>query len=160
MSDTDGSGYIRAGILLICVAAVLSLALFYASALSTLNSVKKGVNRALEGTVLRESVLIYSRLDDGNCEPDYRIYSCFDELFGEYFSGLEALGGELTLRNGEGKLLWTMNEPLLYTEEPESGEGCALVAEFIVRIPVFFAGEHITDLDIPMTLRRGLGPKY
>ena len=131
----------------------------YAQCMTIIQTTRADTERVLESFIMKNSIDIYNSIKQGH---DFT--EDFDENF--YISqtsselSLDSSKNRLYNYGADGESVYSMTSPrVTYKCRRESGDelqALKLKASYTVMIPVIFAGEHIFDLEIPITVTRSL----
>lgn len=144
MFNQKGISHIQTAVIVLVLSMILSAILSYAGMMTILKTARDNAELALDSFVTMNSVEIYDTLKNGGDYTDSLDEAVFqDQIFSIY--QLEVSGDTLYARNEEGELIYTMAVP---TVDFVFENTLKLRADYIVTIPVIFAGRHITDLQI------------
>ena len=159
LKDTRGGGYFTPCVITIVIAMILSAVLFYAQCMTIIQTTRADTERVLESFIMKNSIDIYNSIKQGH---DFT--EDFDENF--YISqtsselSLDSSKNRLYNYGADGEIVYSMTNPnVTYKCRQEFGDelqALKLKASYTVMIPVIFAGEHIFDLEIPITVTRSL----
>lgn len=152
LKDTRGGGYFTPCVITIVIAMILSAVLFYAQCMTIIQTTRADTERVLESFIMKNSIDIYNSIKQGH---DFT--EDFDENF--YISqtsselSLDSSKNRLYNYGADGEIVYSMTNPnVTYNVD----KALKLKASYTVMIPVIFAGEHIFDLEIPITVTRSL----
>ncbi|MBP5173838.1 MAG: hypothetical protein ILP01_02715 [Clostridia bacterium] len=143
-SGETGSGSIRTAVLLLAAAAVLSAVLFYGELMSVASSAEKRVRLVLDSCLMKESIAIYSDLDDGHDASPVPDREYFREAFFREFPTFSETDDGLCI-SGDGS--WAISMPVLSSPDPDH---LKLAADYTLVWPVRFAGITLFEARIDM----------
>lgn len=152
LKDTRGGGYFTPCVITIVIAMILSAVLFYAQCMTIIQTTRADTERVLESFIMKNSIDIYNSIKQGH---DFT--EDFDENF--YISqtsselSLDSSKNRLYNYGADGEIVYSMTSPRVTHKVDKA---LKLKASYTVMIPVTFAGEHIFDLEIPITVTRSL----
>ena len=152
LKDTRGGGYFTPCVITIVIAMILSAVLFYAQCMTIIQTTRADTERVLESFIMKNSIDIYNSIKQGH---DFT--EDFDENF--YISqtsselSLDSSKNRLYNYGADGEIVYSMTNPNVTYKVDKA---LKLEASYTVMIPVIFAGEHIFDLEIPITVTRSL----
>jgi len=143
------------------LAMILSVVVFYAQLFGVVRDMQNRMRIVLDSSLMRESLVIYGSLDDGHDDSVIPSREIFESAFDGQFPGMrDAASGSSGLYAASldgGSLQFGITEPVL---------GCSndghlkLKASFSVVYPVWFAGLHLFDADVPVTVESRYVSKY
>ena len=152
LKDTRGGGYFTPCVITIVIAMILSAVLFYAQCMTIIQTTRADTERVLESFIMKNSIDIYNSIKQGH---DFT--EDFDENF--YISqtsselSLDSSKNRLYNYGADGEIVYSMTNPNVTYKVDKA---LKLKVSYTVMIPVIFAGEHIFDLEIPITVTRSL----
>ena len=152
LKDTRGGGYFTPCVITIVIAMILSAVLFYAQCMTIIQTTRADTERVLESFIMKNSIDIYNSIKQGH---DFT--EDFDENF--YISqtsselSLDSSKNRLYNYGAHGEIVYSMTNPNVTYKVDKA---LKLKVSYTVMIPVIFAGEHIFDLEIPITVTRSL----
>ncbi len=157
LKNDRGGGYFTPCVITIVIAMILSAVLFYAQCMTIIQTTRADTERVLESFIMKNSIDIYNSIKQGH---DFT--ESFDENF--YVSqtsselSLDSDGDRLYNYGADGEIVYAMTCPhVTYKCRQEFGDelqALKLKASYTVMIPVIFAGNHLFDLEIPLTVTR------
>ena len=151
-----GDSYVFTCVIVLVIAMVFSLVLFYANTMSIIKATKANTERVLDSFIMKNSVDIYQSIKQG-----HDITEWFDEKY--YLSqisselSLDLSGGLLYSYGTDGSVIYKMTTPKVSFNQ---NERLKLSAEYSLILPVYFAGNRFTDLVIPLKVTSNLTLKY
>ena len=152
LKDNRGGGYLTACVITIAISMILAVVLFYAQCMTIIQTTRADTERVLESFVMKNSIDIYNSIKQGHDFTEE-----FDENFyiSETSSELSLDYSQKRLYNygADGKIVYSMTNPNVTYKVDKA---LKLKASYTVMIPVVFAGEHLFDLEIPITVTRSL----
>ena len=152
LKDTRGGGYFTPCVITIVIAMILSAVLFYAQCMTIIQTTRADTERVLESFIMKNSIDIYNSIKQGHDFTEN-----FDENF--YISetssvlSLDSIKNYLYNYGADGEIVYAMTNPNVTYKVDNA---LKLKVNYTVMIPVIFAGEHIFDLVIPVTVTRSL----
>ena len=149
----SGSGSIRTAVIILILAALLSVALFYGGMLTAARRAEKRMRTVLDACLMRESLAAYGALEDGRDRGAAADREFFSEAFSEQFPGFSK-GTDGIYRCSGG---WGMTDPVL--SAPDAGH-LKLAADYTIVFPVEFAGVTLFEARIPMRTESRYVSKY
>ncbi len=152
LKDKHGVGYFTPCIITIVIAMILSAVLFYAECMTIIQTTVENTERVLESFIMKNSIEIYQSIKQGHdftedFDENYYISSTSSEL------SLDSGSGYLYNYSTDGDVVYKMTNPQVSYKVDKS---LKLKADYMLMIPVVFAGDEIFDLVIPLTVSRSL----
>ena len=152
LKDTRGGGYFTPCVITIVIAMILSAVLFYAQCMTIIQTTRADTERVLESFIMKNSIDIYNSIKQGHdftedFDENYYISQTSSEL------SLDSSKNRLYNYGADGEIVYAMTNPNVTYKVDNA---LKLKVNYTVMIPVIFAGEHIFDLVIPVTVTRSL----
>jgi len=141
--------YIKTASIILVLSMLISVILTYASLISIVSSTKLNIERVLKSFVTHNSSYIYDSIRDGTdftslLDSDYFIFM-FDE---DHTLVME--NGYLYNLDKSGEYIFRLTMPQITFDTENT---LNLICNTTMEIPVYFAGEKITDLKIPLKVK-------
>ena len=152
LNNKRGSSYFTPCVVILVIAMILSVVLFYATTKSTIETTRDNTKRVLDSYVMKHSIDIYSSIKQG---------SDFTEDIENSFY-ISSVSLELSL-DFDGEYLYTVGEDgdVVYRMTPpdvsfRTDRTLQLQADYELELPVRFAGEIIYWFTVPVTVGSSL----
>ena len=145
LKNKRGSSYFTPCVVILILAMILSVVLFYATT-------RDNTRRVLDSYVMKHSIDIYNNIKQGNdftedIENSFYLSSVFSELSLDYGDGC------LYCIDGDGDIVYKMTNPEVTYKVDNTLQ---LNASYDLQMPVWFAGEIIYWFTIPVTVSSSL----
>ena len=150
LRSRHGGGYITACIIILVIAMVLSVVLFYAHCMTILQTTKDNAELVLEGFILKNATEIYQSIKQGHDLTERFNESVFFSEFTRRFSFI-ARANHLYRYSENGQMLYALLMPKVSYQVEHT---LKLQVQYRVMIPVRFAGKQLFSLYIPQTVTR------
>ena len=139
-------GYIFPCVLILVFVSIFSIIFTYSAAVSKVTVMRENTKVVLDSFVTQNSTEIYNSIKQGN---DYTEVIDEEEFRNELilFCTLETENGMLYSIDADGQELFHITEPTLSFREENELE---LVVNYTLSIPIWFAGNEIPDVNIPL----------
>lgn len=149
-------GYIFPCVLILVLVSIFSIIFTYAAAVSKVTVMRENTKVVLDSFVTQNSTEIYNSIKQGN---DYTDVIDADEFRNELilFCTLETENGMLYSIDTDGQELFHITEPTLSFREENELE---LVVNYTLSIPMWFAGNEIPAVNIPLEVTSVLTEKF
>ena len=152
LKNKRGSSYFTPCVVILILAMILSVVLFYATTKSTIETTRDNTRRVLDSYVMTHSIDIYNNIKQGNdftedIENSFYLSSVFSELSLDYGDGC------LYCIDGDGDIVYKMTNPEVTYKVDNTLQ---LNASYDLQMPVRFAGEIIYWFTIPVTVGSSL----
>ena len=152
LNNKRGSSYITPVVVILILAMILSVVLFYATTKSTIETTRDNTKRVLDSYVMKNSIDIYNSIKQGNdftedIENSFYISSISEELSLDYGTGY------LYTVDGDGEIVYRMTNPTVTYKVDNT---LKLQANYELQMPVWFAGQIIYWFTVPVTVTSSL----
>ena len=152
LNNKRGSSYITPVVVVLILAMILSVVLFYAATKSTIETTRDNTKRVLDSYVMKNSIDIYNSIKQGNdfteeIENSFYISSISEELSLDYGTGY------LYTVDGDGEIVYRMTNPTVTYKVDNT---LKLQASYELQMPVWFAGQIIYWFAVPVTVTSSL----
>ncbi len=152
LNNKRGSSYFTPCVVILVIAMILSVVLFYATTKSTIETTRDNTKRVLDSYVMKHSIDIYSSIKQGSdftedIENSFYISSVSSELSLDYGTGY------LYTVDANGEIIYRMTNPNVTYRVDNT---LKLEASYDLQIPVRFAGEIIYWFTVPITVGSSL----
>ena len=152
LNNKRGSSYFQPVVVILILAMILSVVLFYATTKSTIETTRDNTKRVLDSYVMKNSIEIYNSIKQGNdfteaIENSFYIYSVSEELSLDYGAGY------LYTVDANGDIVYRMTNPDVTYKVDNTLQ---LKASYDLQMPVWFAGQIIYWFTVPVTVSSSL----
>ncbi len=152
IKNRHGSSYFTPCVVILIIAMVLSVVIFYATTKSTIETTRDNTKRVLDSYVMKNSIDIYNSIKQGNdftedIEKSFYVSSISSELsldFGTSYLYCVDADGEIVYRMTSPEVTYRIDNTL------------NLEANYTLQMPVWFAGRIIYRFNIPVTVSSSL----
>lgn len=147
--------HIKTAVNVIITAMIISLIMTYAGIMTIVQTTRSNTERVLSSFVIANSTAIYDSIKNGNNFTSSINTNYFAYIF--YMDGtLEFDGTYMYNKNNEGEIVYKLTSPVTTFTINNT---LNLTSNFNVLIPVVLAGKEITELQIPITVKRSYNLK-
>ena len=152
LKNKRGSSYFQPVIVILIIAMILSVVLFYATTKATIETTRDNTKRVLDSYVMKNSIEIYNSIKQGNdfteaIENSFYISSVSEELSLDYGTGY------LYTVDANGDIVYRMTNPDVTYKVDNTLQ---LKASYDLQMPVWFAGQIIYWFTVPVTVSSSL----
>ncbi len=152
LNNKRGSSYFQPVVVILILAMILSVVLFYATTKSTIETTRDNTKRVLDSYVMKNSIEIYNSIKQGNdfteaIEKSFYISSVSEELSPDYGTGY------LYTVDANGDIVYRMTNPDVTYKVDNTLQ---LKASYDLQMPVWFAGQIIYWFTVPVTVSSSL----
>lgn len=150
--NNRGSGYFTPCVITLVIVMILSAVLFYANAMTIIQTTKSNTERVLDSFVMKNSIEIYQSIKQGHdftekFDKNFYVSQTSSEL------SLDKSSNTLYSIGEDGKTIYSMTNPNVTYKVDNA---LKLKASYNLMIPVEFAGKKLFDLVIPLTVTSSL----
>lgn len=156
IKSTKAEGYIVPCVFVLIFAMIFAMIFTYSVSISKIEIMRENTKVVLDSFVTQNSTEIYNSIKQGN---DYTEVIDADEFRNELisFCTLETENGMLYSIDTDGQELFHITEPTLSFREENELE---LVVNYTLSIPIWFAGNEIPAVNIPLEVTSVLTEKF
>lgn len=156
IKSTKAEGYIVPCVFVLIFAMIFAMIFTYSASISKVEIMRENTKVVLDSFVTQNSTEIYNSIKQGN---DYTEVIDADEFRNELisFCTLETENGMLYSIDADGQELFHITEPTLSFREENELE---LVVNYTLSIPMWFAGNEIPAVNIPLEVTSVLTEKF
>ncbi len=152
LKNRRGSSYFTPCVVVLVLAMILSVVLFYATTKSTIETTRDNTRRVLDSYVMKHSIEIYNNIKQGNdftedIENSFYLSAVSSEL------SLDSSTGYLYTVDANGDIVYRMTNPNVTYKVDNTLQ---LKASYDLQIPVWFAGKIIYWFTVPVTVGSSL----
>ena len=149
LTSKAGMSHVKTAVLVLVMAMVFSAVFLYTSIMTIVQASRDQTRRVLDDFIMHNSIEIYDSLKNGNDLAEE-----LDELFykSEIFSAfsLDIVGDALYAVDEQGGIQYVISNPRVDYEVQNT---LKLNASYDLSIPIRFAGNHLFDLKMPITVK-------
>ena len=152
LKNRRGSSYFTPCVVVLVIAMILSVVLFYATTKSTIETTRDNTRRVLDSYVMKHSIDIYNNIKQGNdftedIENSFYLSAVSSEL------SLDLSTGYLYTVDANGDIVYRMTNPNVTYKVDNTLQ---LKASYDLQMPVWFAGQIIYWFTVPVTVSSSL----
>lgn len=156
MLNKKGDGYIPICILIVILCMMLAIFITFVSAVNIVRQTKRNARVVLDNYVMQNSIEIYDEIKNGTTDLEELDNDRYADSLAS-FCTFEKSGGYMYSLDSEGNTQYRITKPnLFYTTENK----LMLQVNFNVIIPMDFAGIHINDAVVPVSITSEFKSKY
>lgn len=156
MLNKKGDGYIPICVLIVILCMMLAIFITFVSAVNIVRQTKRNSRVVLDNYVMQNSIEIYDEIKNGSTDLEELDSDRYADALAS-FCTFEKSGGYMYSLDSEGNTQYRITKPnLSYTTENK----LMLQVNFNVIIPMDFAGIHINDAVVPVSITSEFKSKY
>ena len=146
MKKKSGEGCIEICILTVIFCIILSVMISFVTTVEVIKQTKRNTREVLDSFVMKNSVEIYNSVKNGN---DYIVSIDNKDYVDRFcsFNSLKEENGMLCFYDENGEKQYCVTEPWLEFYEDNQMK---IKVSFVMKIPVFFAGINISEVNVPI----------
>lgn len=151
-----GEGYVFPCVMIVVVCMILSVVIFFASAVSMVRITEENTKIVLDSYIMKNSIQIYDSIKQGN---DYTEALDRDEYINALcnFCTLEKSGSYLYSYNEDGSLKYRMTYPVITFRKENT---LKIQLAYTLYVPVWFDGKIVQYAVIPVTVNSSFNEKF
>lgn len=151
-----GEGYVFPCVMIVVVCMILSVVIFFASAVSMVRITEENTKIVLDSYIMKNSIQIYDSIKQGN---DYTEALDRDEYINALcnFCTLEKSGSYLYNYNEDGSLKYRMAYPVITFRKENT---LKIQLAYTLYVPVWFDGKIVRYAVIPVTVDSSFNEKF
>lgn len=151
-----GEGYVFPCVMIVVVCMILSVVIFFASAVSMVRITEENTKIVLDSYIMKNSIQIYDSIKQGN---DYTEALDRDEYINALcnFCTLEKSGSYLYNYNDDGSLKYRMTYPVITFRKENT---LKVQLAYMLYVPVWFDGKIVRYAVIPVTVDSSFNEKF
>lgn len=151
-----GEGYVFPCVMIVVVCMILSVVIFFASAVSMVRITEENTKIVLDSYIMKNSIQIYDSIKQGN---DYTEALDRDEYINALcnFCTLEKSGSYLYNYNDDGSLKYRMTYPVITFRKENT---LKVQLAYTLYVPVWFDGKIVRYAVIPVTVDSSFNEKF
>ena len=156
MFNKKGDGYISTCVLIVILCMLISVFVTFVSAVNIVRQTKRNARVVLDGFVMTNSIEIYDSIKNGNDHTEEIDASEYINEFSS-FNSLDLSNGMLYCYDDDGNELYRITAPdVSFVREKR----LKIKSEFVIIIPIYFAGIRVTEATVPIKVVSLLTEKY
>ncbi len=151
-----GEGYVFPCVMIVVVCMILSVVIFFASAVSMVRITEENTKIVLDSYIMKNSIQIYDSIKQGN---DYTEALDRDEYINALcnFCTLEKSGSYLYNYNEDGSLKYRITYPVITFRKENT---LKIQLAYTLYIPIWFDGKIVRYAVIPATVDSSFNEKF
>ena len=159
--DRRGISYVKAAVLVMAFAMLAAVVMFYVNTMALIRYTRNNIEIVLDSFLVKNSIAIYDSIKQGNSDTVRRELvenTDFDTMFANQF-GACVVEGDSIVKYEEGggtKETYRITMP----EVSLTDSNLKLKADYVIRVPVTFAGVTLFTLDTPITVESNYVAKF
>jgi len=156
MRNKRGDGYITTCVMVVIICMLVAVFMTFTTAVSVIRITEKNSRIVLDSFVMKNSILIYDSIKNGN---DYTVELNEDVYIEDLceFCTFEKSGNFLYAYSSDGELKYRISKPdVSFSTEGE----LKVYASYTVYMPITFGGIVIDTAEIPITVESKFNEKF
>lgn len=156
MRNKRGDGYITTCVMVVIICMLVAVFMTFTTAVSVIRITEKNSRIVLDSFVMKNSILIYDSIKNGN---DYTVELNEDVYIEDLceFCTFEKSGNFLYAYSSDGELKYRISKPdVSFSTEDE----LKVYASYTVYMPITFGGILIDTAEIPITVESKFNEKF
>lgn len=152
VKNNRGSGYFTPCVIVLVIAMILSVVLFYASTMTIVQTTRENTEMVLDSFVMKNSIEIYDSIKQGHDFTEKFDNNFYFSEYSRRFS-LDISDNSMYNIGEDGETVYIITNPRVSYQVTNS---LKLKVDYTVKVPVSFAGEVLYWMEIPMTVTSSL----
>ena len=156
MKNKRGEGYIATCVMVVALCMLLAVFITFVSAVNIVRMSERSAKNALDAFVMKNSILIYDSIKNGNDETDTLDSSEFTAYFCALCE-LDATQYMLYNYDENGNEVFRMTKPQIdFTVDGK----LKVQVQYTIHVPLYFSGAKVADAIIPVTVESRYNEKF
>lgn len=149
LKSRAGLSHVQTAVLVMVFGMIMSAVIIYTSILTVVQASRDQTQRVLDDYVMTNSIEIYNSIKNGDDFSDQLNKNFYKSRVFSAFS-LDILNDALYSIDENGKVQYVISNPHV---EYDVQNTLKLIAGYDLSIPIYFAGNHLFDLKMPIEVR-------
>lgn len=154
LKNINGDGYIWPCIITVVLSMIAAVVMYFLVTVPMIKIQYEDTKKVLDSFIIENSIGVYNSVKVGEDEQLSLNSTAFTEKLSS-FCFLDRNGDTLYSYDEEGQLRYSLTEPTLTSES-----NLKVTANYILSVPIYFNGNHITTADIPMKINAYYTEKF
>jgi len=151
-----GDGYLFPCVMIVVVAMILSVVIFYANTISLIRITEENTKIVLDSYVIKNSIIIYNSIKQGDNNTEVLDENLYIENLCE-FCTLYNSGSMLYAYNDDGSIKYKMSLPVISFREANALE---IQLDYTMYVPIQLDSKTLWYAAIPMTVISSFSEKF
>ncbi|OJU18287.1 MAG: hypothetical protein BGN88_00905 [Clostridiales bacterium 43-6] len=151
-----GDGYLFQCVMIVVVAMILSVVIFYANTISLVRITEENTKIVLDSYVIKNSIIIYNSIKQGDNNTDVLDENLYIKDLCE-FCTLDNSGTMLYSYNDDGSIKYKMSLPVISFREANTLE---IQLDYTMYVPIQLDSKTLWYAAVPMTVVSSFSEKF
>lgn len=156
MKNKRGDGYIGTCVMILILCMILSIFIEFVATVNVIRISERNARIVLDSFVMENSIEIYDSIKTGTDFTEVVDVEQYISKYSEYNS-LDFNGNMLYCCGDDGEELYRQTIPTVQLIEENR---LKIIAEYTITVPLYFAGQHVTEVTVPITVTSKFNPKF
>ncbi len=156
LRNKRGEGYIFPCVMIVVVCMILSVVIFFASAVSMVRITEQNTKIVLDSYVMQNSIQIYNSIKQGNDYTQALDREAYVNALCD-FCTLEKSGSYLYAYNDDGSLKYLITPPVITFRKENT---LKIRLAYTLYVPIWFDGKIVRYAIIPVTVDSSFNEKF
>ena len=156
MKNKRGDGYIGTCVMILILCMILSIFIEFVATVNVIRISERNARIVLDSFVMENSIEIYDSIKTGTDFTEVVDVEQYISKYSEYNS-LDFNGNMLYCVGDDGEELYRQTIPTVRLIEENR---LKIIAEYAITVPLYFAGQQVTEVTVPITVTSKFNPKF
>ena len=156
MKNKRGDGYIGTCVMILILCMILSIFIEFVATVNVKRISERNARIVLDSFVMENSIEIYDSIKTGTDFTEVVDVEQYISKYSEYNS-LDFNGNMLYCCGDDGEELYRQTIPTVQLIEENR---LKIIAEYTITVPLYFAGQQVTEVTVPITATSKFNPKF
>lgn len=156
MKNKRGDGYIGTCVMILILCMILSIFIEFVATVNVIRISERNARIVLDSFVMENSIEIYDSIKTGTDFTEVVDVEQYISKYSEYNS-LDFNGNMLYCVGDDGEELYRQTIPTVRLIEENR---LKIIAEYMITVPLYFAGQQVTEVTVPITVTSKFNPKF
>ena len=156
MKNKRGDGYIGTCVMILILCMILSIFIEFVATVNVIRISERNARIVLDSFVMENSIEIYDSIKTGTDFTEVVDVEQYISKYSEYNS-LDINGNMLYCCGEDGEELYRQTIPTVQLIEENR---LKIIAEYAITVPLYFAGQQVTEVTVPITVTSKFNPKF
>ena len=156
MKNRRGDGYIGTCVMILILCMILSIFIEFVATVNVIRISERNARIVLDSFVMENSIEIYDSIKTGTDFTEVVDVEQYISKYSEYNS-LDFNENMLYCCGDDGEELYWQTIPTVRLIEENR---LKIIAEYTITVPLYFAGQQVTEVTVPITVTSKFNPKF
>ena len=156
MKNKRGDGYIGTCVMILILCMILSIFIEFVATVNVIRISERNARIVLDSFVMENSIEIYDSIKTGTDFTEVVDVEQYISKYSEYNS-LDFNENMLYCVGDDGEELYRQTIPTVRLIEENR---LKIIAEYAITVPLYFAGQQVTEVTVPITVTSKFNPKF